>query len=320
MSNNNNHENDIQKNDVLENRSNKQSKTKRLLIVAILLSAFTGIVISYMRRRGIDSSALLYIGIPTFIALAFAFTSTSKSKSIMGSTLKAITFIILISGPLLQEGYICMIMAAPILYIIGALAAWPFDHYRKKKQNGSKLNMIILPALLVFMSMEGVIDETSFNRFNTVEHEQIINSSIADIRKRIGSSRPLDAPNSLFAKIFPRPDTINANGIDIGDTMWIDVSYFKWIYWNEKRGKVQYKVTENEVNYLKFSPTMDSSYFKSYMTWKDTVVILKPVSKNKTKVTWRISFQRDIDPAWYAQPLQRYAVAAAAEVLVESLQ
>jgi len=314
MTNNNN------KNEVLENSSDKQSNKKRLLVIAILLSAFTGIVISLMRRRGIDGSALLYIGIPTFIALSFAFTSTSSSKTIMGSTLKAITFIILISGPLLQEGYVCMIMAAPILYIIGALAAWPFDHYRKKKQNGSKLNMIILPALLVFMSMEGVIDETSFNRFNTVEYEQIINSSVADVKKRMGASRPLEAPNSLFAKIFPRPNEINANGIDVGDTMWVDVSYFKWIYWNEKRGQVQYKVIENKDNYFKFRPTADNSYFSSYMTWKDTIVILQPVSKNKTKVTWRISFQRDIDPAWYAQPLQRYAVTAAAKVLVESLQ
>ena len=301
-----------------DNNAEKLSKRQKTLIAIILLSALTGIGIGLMRVRGIDNSALLYIGLPTIIALAFAMTSSSKT--IMGSTLKAITFVILISGPLLQEGYICMIMAAPILYIAGALAAWTFSHFSDKKKNASRLNVFVLPPLLLLMSMEGVIDETSFNRFNTVAHSQILDGSVSDIKKRIATTRSLSTPDSLFAKIFPRPEVINANGLSVGDKQWVDVSYYKWIYWNEKRGKVQYEVVEHNDNYLRFRPTGDTSYFSSYMTWKDTVVSFEPITDNRTRVRWQISFQRDIDPAWYAQPLQRYAVTQAAKVMVESLQ
>jgi len=296
----------------------KFSNRQRVLIAVILLSALTGVGIGLMRVRGVDGSALLYIGLPTIIALAFA--TTSSSKTIMGSTLKAITFVILISGPLLQEGYICMIMAAPIFYIAGALAAWIFGHFRDKKKNMSRLNMFVLPSLLLLMSMEGVFDATSFNRFNTVEHVQIIDGSVSDIKKRMAGTRSLSAPDSLFAKIFPRPDMVNANGLSVGDRQWIDVSYFKWIYWNEKRGRVQFEVVEHNDYYLRFKPAGDTSYFSSYLTWKDTTVSFQPITDNRTRVTWRISFQRDIDPAWYAQPLQRYAVTEAAKVLVGSLQ
>jgi len=270
-----------------------------------------------MRRTGIDGSALLYIGIPTFIAIAFA--HTSSSKSVMGSTLKAITFVILISGPLLQEGFICMVMAAPILYIVGALAAWPFDHYRKKKSNASRVNTFILPTVLVFMSMEGIFDETSFNRLNTVEHTQVINGSIEDVKRKIATSRPLEKPDSLFVRLFPQPDIIHADGIAMGDQHWVDISYLKWIYWNEKRGQVHFEVTQHLDNFIRFSPVKDDSYLSSYLTWKDTTISMQAVSENTTQVTWRISFQRDIDPAWYAQPLQRYAMTVAAQVMLASL-
>jgi len=305
--------------DNVENKEpEKFSNRQRILIAVILLSALTGIGIGLMRVRGIDGSALLYIGLPTIIALAFA--TTSSSKTIMGSTLKAITFVILISGPLLQEGYICMIMAATILYIAGALAAWTFSHFTDEKKDASRLNVFVLPPLLLLMSMEGVFDETSFNRFNTVEHVQIVDGSVSDIKKRMAGTRSLSAPDSLFAKIFPRSDMVNANGISVGDRQWIDVSYFKWIYWNEKRGRVQFEVVEHNDHYLRFKPAGDTSYFSSYMTWKDTTVFFQPITDNRTRVIWRISFQRDIDPAWYVQPLQRYAVTEAAKVLVGSLQ
>lgn len=304
-----------------ENKSLQLSKHQKLIIVAILLSAFTGIVIGYLRKKGLDGSALLYIGIPTIIGLIFA--TTSSATSVVGSTLKAITFIILISGPLLQEGFICMIMAAPILYIVGALAAWPFDHYRKKKeceQDASRLNMFILPALLLTMSMEGVTDYTTFNRHNVIEHTQIIEGSVSEVKDKLGTNRTIPSPDSLFTKLFPRPDVINAQGLSVGDKHWMDVSYFKWVYWNEKRGSTHFEVTEHHPGYVKFKPSSDNSYLNSYLDWGDVTVFFQPLADNRTSVTWQINFIRKIDPAWYVQPLQRYAVGVLAETLIASLQ
>jgi len=305
-----------------ESKPAKLTSHQRRLVIIILLSAGLGIVVHMLRFTGLEGSALLYIGIPTFIALAFASASpnASNSKTVMGSTLKAITFIILISGPILQEGFVCMVMVAPIFYIVGALVAWPIDHFRKKKIKSNSLKVFILPTILLAMSMEGVFDETSFNRLNVVEHTQIINSRITEVRKRLAMSRPLARPESLLIKIFPRPDKYNANGLAIGDRHWVDISYLKWIYWNKKQGKVQFEVVENQNNIIRFKLISDDSYLSSYMTWTETTVFLQPVSNHRTRVTWRIHFERNIDPAWYVQPLQRYAVASVAKLMVLSLQ
>ena len=304
-----------------EKKSIQLKRNKKLIIIAILLSAFTGIVIGYLRKRGLDGTALLYIGVPTIIGLAFA-TSSSSSKSAVGSTLKAITFIILISGPLLQEGFICMIIAAPIFYIVGALAAWPFDNYRKKKvreQDASRLNMFILPALLLTMSMEGVTDYTTFDRHNTIERTQVIGKSVAEIKSKLAQNRSVPSPDSLFANFFPRPDVFHSQGLAEGDKHWIDVSYVKWIYWYEKKGSAIFEVTENKPGYIKFKLKSDNSYIHSYLDWGDVTVLFKPVTNNSTRVTWKINFTRKLDPAWYVQPMQRYSVGVLADTLTASL-
>jgi cation transporter-like permease len=304
-----------------EEKSFKLSRNQKLIIAAILLSALTGIVIGYLRTKGLDSTALLYIGIPTIIGLAFA--TTSSSASAVGATLKAITFVILMSGPLLQEGFICMIMAAPILYIVGALAAWPFDHYRKKKerdQDASKLNMFIVPALLFVLSMEGVTDYTTFNRHNVIERMQVVEGSVIELKNKLANNRAVPSPDSLFAKIFPRPEVLHAQGLAVGDRHWIDVSYFKWIYWNEKRGSAEFKVTAHEPGYITFKPGSDNSYLHSYLDWGEVTVSFEPVTQTRTRVTWQINFTRKLDPAWYVQPLQRYAVGELAETLIASLK
>lgn len=303
-------------------KKNKLTEFKWLIVAVIFLSAFTGLGIGLLRDRGLDSSALLYIGVPVILALVFAFT-TSSSKSVLGATLKGITFVILISGPLLQEGFICMIMAAPIFYIVGALVAWPFDYYRKKEQGGdkpTKLNVIVIPALLLVMSIEGTTNEFSFARNNIIEHAKIINGSVVEVKDRLGASRSLATPDSLLAKLFPRPHVINAEGLSIGDKHWVEISYFKWIYWNEKRGVTQFKIIENKKNYIKLGAVSDNTYISSYLAWGDTEVFFEPLSATRTKVTWSVSFNRKIDPAWYVQPLQRYAVGLMTEQLVLSLQ
>jgi len=307
---------------VTDVEKNKLTEVKWLIVSVIFLSAFTGLGIGLLRDRGLDSSALLYIGVPVILALVFAFT-TPASKSVLGTTLKGITFVILISGPLLQEGFICMIMAAPIFYIVGALVAWSFDYYRKKEQREdkpNKLNVLVIPALLLAISVEGTTNEFSFERNNVVEHTKVIDGSVVEVKDRLGVSRSLATPNSLFAKLFPRPDVINAEGLSIGDKHWAEISYFKWIYWNEKRGITQFKIIENQKKYIKLGAVSDSSYISSYLKWGDTEIFFEPLSDTRTKVTWRVSFKRKIDPAWYVQPLQRYAAGLMTEQLVLSLQ
>ena len=286
------------------------------LFLIIALSAFIGFYTSVLRSHGLNESALLYIGMPTI--LAFLMAMTSPSKSAVGGTLKAITLIILISGPLLKEGFICMLMAAPIFYIVGVLAAWPFDYYRKRKA-ANKLNVMIIPTLLIIMSFEGTSPKLSFERHNIIERSLEIPASVAEIKQRLAQSRSLKKTDSWFLKLFPRPIWVESNGVAVGHTQTVDIRYFKWIFWNEQRGETVFEVIENKPLSIHYKLKKDASYLHHYLTWKETMIEFEPLSTQRTKVTWRIHFSRKLDPVWYVQPMQRYAVGQVAEILMASL-
>lgn len=303
------------------NAMTRYQKFQYVLYVVIILSALTGVGIGLMRKKGLDASALLYIGLPTAIALMVA--GVGKAGSITGETMKWITFVILVSGPLLQEGFLCMILAAPILYMVGALAALPFDLYIRKKRQGksaSKVNVMVLPVILMLMSLEGVNDELSFNRLQTVEKTLVIQADMKSVLRRLGETRRPGRTDSLFLHIFPKPEVVKANGLYKGSTQTVELSYLKWVYWNEKRGSTQFEAEIVRPDYIKFQPIHDDSYISSYLDWRETEVFLVPLGADKTQVSWRINYSRKLDPAWYVQPLQQYAVGKTAEALLASLQ
>jgi hypothetical protein len=44
-----------------------------------------------------------------------------KAKTVKGGITKGLTLFLLLSGPLLGEGFICILMASPIFYLVGLL-------------------------------------------------------------------------------------------------------------------------------------------------------------------------------------------------------
>src|SRR5580658_2204188 len=65
----------------------------------------------------LEQTSALFIGIPAILAIILA--ATPKAKSAKGGIVKGLTVALLLSGPLLGEGFICIVMASPIFYIVG---------------------------------------------------------------------------------------------------------------------------------------------------------------------------------------------------------
>ena len=55
------------------------------------------------------------------------------------------------------------------------------------------------------------------------------------------------------------------------------------------------------------------------MGWEEIEVTWTAIDDTRTEVTWRIHYERRLDPAWYFAPWQRYAVGLSAEYLIENL-
>ncbi len=144
-------------NDDLEQKPSISRSQSRLIFLILAVSA--GSVMYRLIVRGrLEQTAVLFVGIPAVLAILLAMVP--KAKTVKGGIMKGLTLALLLSGPLLGEGFICILMASPIFYLVGLLVGAVVDWNHEKRQTTlSCLLLILLP-----MSIEGSSPRLSFNR------------------------------------------------------------------------------------------------------------------------------------------------------------
>jgi hypothetical protein len=68
----------------------------------------------------LEQTAALFVGIPAVLAILLAMMP--KAKTVKGGIMKGLTLALLLSGPILGEGFICILMASLLFYVVGFLA------------------------------------------------------------------------------------------------------------------------------------------------------------------------------------------------------
>jgi hypothetical protein len=163
------------------------SRSQWMLIFLVLAVSVGSLIYHVIVRGRLEQSAALFVGIPSLLALLLAMTP--KAKTVKGAVIKGLAVALLLSGPLLGEGFICIVMASPIFFIVGILVAAVIDWNREKKQ--ATLSCLVL--ILLPMSIEGTSPRLSFNREETVRASEVVAASEADVRAALSHS-PRNVP------------------------------------------------------------------------------------------------------------------------------
>lgn len=289
------------------------SNTTRVTVLGLLGIALVGFAIHALTHKQLEGSALLYIGIP--LLLAYIFKNVGTAKSATGSILQGMSIVMLLSGPVLQEGFICIVMAAPLFYIVGGIAGVIIDSTRKKKL--TKLQASPLLLVIGLMSLEGVHPAMSFNRDHTVRVERIVEATPEAIQKQLSAPLVLGNDVPTYLKLFPFPTVKQQGGIEVGSRTTLNFVYYKHFYFSPKIGDLTYEVTHRDEYSIESTVIHDDSYVDTYMDWKTSKVSWLPVTSSKTKVVWEISYQRKLDPAWYFGTLEYFTTVLMAEALIK---
>jgi hypothetical protein len=88
----------------------------------------------------------------------------------VGIAAKGVTIGLLMSAILFGEGMICVLMTAPIAYIVAISVAFAISSSRPK--GPTVMCLAVLP--FICMSLEGLSDSLSFPREETVQAERIV--------------------------------------------------------------------------------------------------------------------------------------------------
>ncbi len=292
-------------------KPNQNSKT--YIVYGLIGLGITGISFHLLRYKELQSSALFYIAIP--LLLAYVFINTLPSKTNTGKIIKGISIVLLLSGPILQEGFICIIMAAPLFYIVGGIVGAVLDYRERKKH--TKTHSSTLLTIMLIMSLEGTHPLLTFQRENKVVVNKVVNAPVSEVIKQLEKPINIGTEVPIYLKLFPFPSNKNFTGNQEGDINTLNFIYKKHFYFNAVIGDLSYKIEKRGDNFISSRVVNDSSYVSTYLTWETSKVTWNRIDRDHTLVSWEINYKRKLDPAWYFGTLENYTVKLLAESLIK---
>ena len=277
------------------------------------------IAIHLILRSDIDGSAVLYVGIPTIIAGLLLLTDRGQpSTNWKVRTLRLVKYsliVMLASSAVLFEGFLCVVMFMPIYFgiiLIIFLVRLAYEHSRSR----NRMHFHVVPLLLLVTALEGTHPDLSFNRYNEVSRSKVVNLSIGQIKQNLIKPVELDQSRHWFLALFPMPYQFEARSLTEGEVHTIHYRYHRWFVTNTHEGFTKMEVAEASDQRIRMKVLEDTSYTSNYINALGTEINLKPITAGSTEVPLTIKYERLLDPAWYFDPLQRYASGLLGEYLI----
>jgi hypothetical protein len=312
-----------------EKREPSSAATRWAIITITIALGIGGLIYRLTQDNYLHQSAAFFIGVPAVLAITLALTP--KAKSATGMIVKGLTLALLLSGVVFFEGVICILMAAPLFYLVGIIIGIPIDRARRKRQSEGRVYSIVGIGLLL-LSVEGVIPATSFSQHEVVSVTQTIDASPAGVREALATTPTFDESLPFYLKLgFPRPVAAYGSGLDVGVRRSI-------VFGNESPmepmgeshqhqhnvpadggGILVLEVVRSADGLVVFKPVDDRTAFTHWISWDRSVIRWRAVDTDSTEVTWTLHFTRRLSPSWYFGPWQRYAAEKAAGYLIETV-
>jgi hypothetical protein len=291
----------------------QDSSGRRIVIGLAIVMAAGSLGYRVLVSKHLEQTAALFIGLPAVLAILVALTRPPKSAT--GVILKAMTLLLLLSGILLGEGFICIVMAAPLFYLVGFVIGRIVDAAEKRRQRRLDVRLyglILLPFLP--LSLEGVRPSLSFSRAEEVTVERTVPASAEAVQRSLESTPLFEESLPLFLRIrFPRPAAIWGDGLEPGAYRAI-----RFTEAEEPPGILVLRVSARSPGFVRFEAESDTSMIAHWLEWRSVDVRWESLSPGATRVRWTLRYERRLDPAWYFGPWERYAVRLAAGYLVET--
>lgn len=291
--------------------------TARLPLAGALLALFAAVLgYEITHAGGLDQTALFYVGLPAVIALVVVLTV--RPRSIIGTAMATVTVGLALAGPLLREGLVCLIMAAPLFYLVAFGIGWALDRRR------SGLGALAVVPLLLAASLEGVGGIEYLPRADEGRAERIVAAAPLDVAAALAAEPDYAVPESSFLSTvpFPRPRSAAGTGISVGDRRVIEFDPRRTLGIGTRPTprSMALEVTESRVDAsggrVVFTVVGDTTLAR----WLDlrSAEVAWTAAEDGTEVAWTLRYERTFDPSWYFGPLQKYAMDEAAGYLLDT--
>ena len=285
-----------------------------LIVVVMIASLFYKL----LTVEHFEHSSLVFIGIPAVLAVAAVLLPRPASAT--GAILRATTVALLLSAVLFGEGFVCIVMAAPLFFGIGLIVGVILDTVNRDRRKPPTLLSCALLLVITPFSLEGVVPGFEIARNATVTVERVVDATPAEVEATLASTPRFDRtlPSFFTSFRFPTPGATSGAGLQPGDLRRIEFLHSAHNAGHHP-GVLTIEVREHEPQRVRFVAREDTSYLTHWLSWSYADVEWHEIAPGRTRVVWTLSYRRRLDPSWYFGPLERYGVGLAAGYLIDTL-
>lgn len=293
------------------------------MVTLLIIVGVASLAIQLLLRYEYDHSALLYLAVPYGVAVLITLLRPYEEpdnwwRGYVSHSVSALV-VFLASSVVLFEGFICVLFFMPIYFLVvtlAFLANWIAVAIRARR---SKTYATAIPLLIAILSLEGTSESTTFERLNTATASATTSHSPELLLQNLARPFVLAESDHWMLGLFPMPHTIEAGSLQVGDIHRVHTRYHRWFVTNTHEGQIALRIDAVTPRSVSASFIRDTSYFSSYVRLIGSEVNLETDANGLTHVSITVSYERRLDPAWYFQPIQQYAIQTMAAHLIEEI-
>jgi hypothetical protein len=259
-----------------------------------LIVAFGAATFVFAVRTGRADSAVLFVGMPVALAAALA---VMPVRTTHGRVFVLTTIGLLLAAVALHEGAICVILAAPLVYLF-AHAATAFIRLLR---DGQRYLLLVLPLVLV-TAIEGTGETLRVHPVQSVDVVRVVALPVDEVAARIEAGPQPAAVRSVPLRLLsvPAPAHVSGDGLAPGD---------RWTYAyhggsHGPGGQIITEVSSAAPGAIGFTIVADTTINARWLTWQEAAISWRAVDADHTEVRVSATFTRRLDPSWYFGPLQ----------------
>lgn len=290
------------------------------LSVLIAAVAIGSVAYRLLVRGGLQQTAALFIGIPAILAIVVVGGVSPRSAT--GVACKAVTVGLLVSLMVLGEGMLCIVMSAPLFYLVAIVIGQTAEAIQRRRNRQSTLLSSVLLLAFVPMTLEGVLPFTTINRNDTVRRSKVVNAASESVQNAMHQQPRFDRKLPLYLRIgYPRPTSTKIDNTPNGTRSVIRFrgGEMRITGMEPQAGDLVLMLEEERAGYIRWRAISDTSHMTHFLRWREITAEWSPVDAENSQVTWTIQYERGLDPAWYFGPMEHYAVGLAADYLIDSV-
>lgn len=308
---------------ILERMRNRIGARRFNWLAILVLIGIGSLTVHVLLRDELRSTALLYVGLPYLGAVAITILRPAAPSTHIWRRYRdfCLTSLIVLLGSsvVLFEGFVCVVMILPIYFLV-ATACFAILQLKQRAAERKNRNFVaLLPILILASSLEGTTEELSFQRVAQVTATRTVELTPQQIVANLGRPIDLDGDRHWMLSLFPMPYLVEAESLAPGAIHRLHTRYHRWFVANTREGVLRLEILEVEPTRIRTRILDDTTYFATYLTQIGTEISLTPLDRERTEVSLRIDYRRNLDPAWYFHPLQQFAMRRMAEFFIEQV-